>query len=110
MSRFVTGKHSSTLRGPILSICIFGLLFISFFFAVEHFSKETTARQLKSLENAIHQSIVYCYTLEGSYPESLEYIKEHYGLTYNDDLFFVDYRLQGANIMPDVTIIPRGAQ
>ena len=38
----------------------------------------------------------------------LEYLKEHYGLIYNEDLFFVDYRLQGANIFPDVTIIPRG--
>ena len=65
-------------------------------------------RQLESLENAIHQSIVYCYTLEGCYPESLEYMKEHYGLIYNEELFFVDYRLQGTNIMPDVTIIPRG--
>ncbi len=110
MSRFVTRKHSSNLRGPILSICIFGLLFAAFFFAVEHFSEETKSRQLEALENAIHQSIVYCYTLEGSYPESLEYLKEHYGLTYNDELFFVDYRLQGANIMPDVTILPRGEQ
>lgn len=110
MSRFVTGKHSSNLRGPILSICIFGLLFWGFFFAVEHFSEETKLRQLESLENAIQQSIVYCYTLEGSYPESLEYMKEHYGLTYNEELFFVDYRLQGANILPDVTIIQRGEQ
>ncbi len=110
MSRFVTDKHSSSLRGPILSICIFGLLFMTFFFSVEQFSEDTRERQLESLENAIHQSIVYCYTLEGSYPESLEYMKEHYGLTYNEELFFVDYRLQGANIMPDVTILPRGDQ
>ena len=108
MSRFVTEKRPSILRGPLLSICIFALLFIGFLTAVEHFSDDTTARQMESLENAIHQSIVYCYTLEGSYPENLEYMKEHYGLTYNEDFFFVDYRLQGANILPDVTIIQRG--
>jgi len=110
MSRFVTTKHTWPLRGPIISICFFALLFGIFFFSLEHFSEETENRQLESLENAIHQSVVYCYTLEGCYPESLEYIKENYGLTYNEDLFFVDYRLQGANIMPDVTIIPRGDQ
>lgn len=108
MARFVTYKRTSRLRGPILSICIFGLLFACFFFSVEHFGEEAKARQLEALENAIHQSIVYCYTLEGSYPESLSYMKEHYGLTYNEELFFVDYRLQGANILPDVTIIQRG--
>ena len=70
MSRFVTEKRPSILRGPLLSICIFALLFIGFLTAVEHFSDDTTARQMESLENAIHQSIVYCYTLEGSYPEN----------------------------------------
>ena len=108
MSRFVTDQHSGSFKGLLLSLCIFALLFLSFFFAVEHFSESTKQRQLESLENAIHQGIVYCYTLEGHYPESIEYMKEHYGLTYNEELFFVDYRLQGTNIMPDVTIIPRG--
>lgn len=108
MARFAKGGRTSFFRGPILSICIFAILFGAFFFAVEHLSEDTKDRQLESLENAIQQSIVYCYTLEGSYPESLEYMKEHYGLTYNEDLFFVDYRLLGANIMPDVTIIERG--
>ena len=45
--------------------------------------------------------------MEGSYPESLQYLKEHYGLTYDDDKFFVDYQTLGSNIMPDVTIIDR---
>ena len=37
----------------------------------------------------------------------LEYLKENYGLTYNEDLFYVDYRTTGANLMPDVTIIEK---
>jgi hypothetical protein len=48
--------------------------------------------------------------VEGKYPESLDYLKEHYGLTYNEDLFFVDYRVSGSNILPDVTIIERKAK
>lgn len=108
MSRFVTSKRSSNFRGLILSVCFFALLFLCFSWAVDNFSENAKQRQLESLENAIQQSIVYCYTLEGFYPENLEYIKENYGLTYNEELFFVDYRLQGTNIMPDVTIIPRG--
>ena len=46
--------------------------------------------------------------MEGSYPESLDYLKEHYGLTYDDHYFFVDYHAAGANLFPDVTIIERG--
>ena len=51
--------------------------------------------------------ICHCYSVEGVYPESLEYLKENYGLTYNEDLFYVDYRTTGANLIPDVTIIEK---
>ena len=108
MSRFVTSHRTSYFRSLIISVCIFGLLFGAFFLSIEKFSKDTTQRQQEALENALHQGIVYSYTLEGIFPACLEYLKEHYGLIYNEDLFFVDYRLQGANIFPDVTIIPRG--
>lgn len=54
------------------------------------------------------RSITYCYTIEGAYPESLDYLKEHYGLVYDEDLFFVDYRVSGSNILPDITVIERG--
>ena len=36
-------------------------------------------------------------------------LKAHYGLTYDENLFFVDYQTVGANIYPDVTIIEKGA-
>jgi hypothetical protein len=34
-------------------------------------------------------------------------LKENYGLTYDEDLFFVDYQTIGSNILPDVTIIEK---
>ena len=39
--------------------------------------------------------------------DSLEYMEEHYGLSYNKDLFFVDYAPYASNIYPEVTIIRR---
>ena len=58
-----------------------------------------------SLEEALNRSITYCYAVEGAYPESLEYLTKHYGLTYDHDRFFVDYHVSGANLYPDVTIL-----
>ncbi len=54
------------------------------------------------------RSITHCYAVEGTYPSSLEYLKENYGLTYDETVFFVDYQTIGSNILPDVTIIERG--
>ena len=53
------------------------------------------------------RGIIHCYSMEGAYPESLQYLKDHYGLTYDEDRFFVDYQVLGSNLLPDVTIIDR---
>ena len=37
----------------------------------------------------------------------LEYLKEHYGLTYNEDSYIVNYEALGSNLMPDVTVMEK---
>lgn len=87
-----------------------GLLFFSFliffFQGIRTVDDTTSAEQAKSLEQAIRRSIVQCYAVEGTYPPSLDYLKEHYGIFYDSDRFYVDYTSIGSNIMPDITIIP----
>ena len=61
--------------------------------------------EYKRLETALQRSVIQCYAVEGTYPPSLDYIKTHYGLTYDKDLFFVDYQPVGSNMRPEVTII-----
>ena len=107
MARFQQKRSPSDFRGLWLSICIFLLIFVLFYSGLGHLSEDTVRRQKETLENALNRSITYCYAVEGAYPESLAYLKSNYGITYNEDLFFVDYRLYGANIFPDVTIIER---
>ena len=71
------------------------------------FSQSNLAHEKDILQKAIDRSITQCYALEGYYPADLDYLKEHYGLTYNEEHFFVDYQYIGGNLRPDVTIIER---
>lgn len=64
------------------------------------------AKQQESLETALSRSIAQCYAVEGMYPPSLNYLKEHYGLTYDESKFLIDYQSIGANLMPEVVILP----
>ncbi|MBA4700842.1 MAG: hypothetical protein H2212_15580 [Ruminococcus sp.] len=105
MTRFQYKKNQYTYRRLILSICVFLLIVIFFYQGIDSLSESSLRRQRESLENALNRSITYCYAVEGSYPQSLAYLKEHYGLTYNENKFFVDYRVSGANVLPDVTVI-----
>ena len=91
----------------LLPLAAFLALFLLFYSSLQSVSDTALEKQRESLETALNRSIAQCYAVEGAYPPSLAYIKEHYGLLYNEELFYVDYQPIGSNIMPDVTILDR---
>lgn len=87
------------------SVIVFILVAVFFFLAIDASGKSTIEKQQEALENAIARDIVQCYSIEGRYPPSLDYIKDHYGLVYDSSTFFVDYQPVAANLYPDVAVI-----
>lgn len=81
------------------------LTIVLFIYGVSYISEASIEEQHQSLEKAVSRDIAQCYAVEGMYPPSLEYLKSHYGLIYDEEIFFVDYQPIGSNIFPDVTII-----
>lgn len=88
-----------------LSIALFAGIAALFFFAVDATGKSSISKQQDSLESALSRDIVQCYAIEGRYPPSIEYLEQHYGLTYDKETFFVDYIPVASNLYPDVTVI-----
>ena len=83
----------------------FVLFLVLFLFAISRTSENSITRQEEALQSAIERDIVHCYALQGFYPPSLDYLVDHYGLTYDTTAFHVDYRPIASNIHPDFTII-----
>lgn len=106
MKRFCHEPSHNWLR-PFLSAVLFLSLFGAFVLGISQVSQETKAKQAESLRQAISRGIVHCYAAEGHYPESLEYLTQHYNIHYDTDSFFVDYQVLGENIFPDVTILEK---
>ena len=52
----------------------------------------------------------FCDTLEGAYPESLEYLEKHYGLTVNKKEYIVTYEVFADNQLPTVQVLVRGEE
>lgn len=109
MQRFIKTKSTSYMRNVVISILIFFLIFCGFGYALNAMDHSLNKEEMQTLQNAVTRSVTTCYTLEGSYPQSLDYLKEHYGLHYDEEKYFVDYQPLGANIMPDITIIKKEA-
>ena len=104
--RFSEHTHHMLHR---LSGILYGIfcLFLAclFLYGLGSFGRDTMQRQQSSLENALRRDIAQCYAVEGTYPPSLAYLKEHYGLTYDTDTFYIDYQPIGSNLYPDVTVL-----
>ena len=106
MNRFEHSEPSVVRRFAFwLPIAAFVLLFVLFLSGIRGLSDTTAAKQKESLETALSRSIAQCYAVEGVYPEYLDYLKEHYGLTYDEETFLVDYVSYGSNLRPEVTVL-----
>lgn len=85
----------------LLAACIlFGMQRCSVLIA-----QRTLSERRLNLENAVEKGITGCYALEGRYPPSIEYLEKSYGLIYDRETFYVDYRPIGANIRPDFYVL-----
>ena len=86
------------------------VLLIFFWYLIGSVDRSTVERQEESLRAALNRDILHCYAAEGFYPPSLQYIKDHYGLRYDESLFMVDYQPIASNMRPDVTILLIGGE
>ena len=107
MRRFMTEKPKAVSLGLPVSIAIFLLVLSLFYSGTSTMSEKAVQEQKDTLEQALRRAAVYCYSIEGVYPESLEYLEEAYGITYDKAQFFVDYQVLGSNLVPDITVIER---
>lgn len=105
--RFYYGRRHNSMRESMISPILFFVVLLLFCAGIDSASQKTIREQKASLQSAVWRSVTQYYATEGRYPESLEILKEKYGLQYDSDEFFVDYQVFGANLMPDVMVLDR---
>lgn len=99
------GSSGSAGRGILLSILIFLLVLFGFVYMIGETTQQTMQEQKQNLEAAVEQSLLQCYVIEGRYPESFDYLQEHYGVSYDEEQFRVDYRVYGTNMRPEIDVV-----
>lgn len=88
-------------------ILIIGTILFGFNYSMNIIHNNSMQKEEDILLQSINNGLARCYAMEGQYPPNISYLKEHYGLYYNSDRFYIDYHPIGTNIIPDVTIIKK---
>jgi len=90
-------------------IAAFLLLLLVCVQAFGHLDRMQEKEETRMVRDAVLKATVTCYAVEGAYPDSLDYLKEHYKLSYNEDRYFVTYDSFASNRIPDIYVTERGA-
>ena len=97
-------------RKDAASILIFIALIICFVLLINGIAAKTNGRELQVVRDAVTNAALTCYAVEGVYPENLDYLREHYQLSYNEEKYHVFYEPLASNLMPSIKVAEWGGK
>ena len=95
-------------KKDVASILIFIALILAFVLLINNITNKNSGRELQIVRDAVKNAALTCYAVEGMYPDDLEYLREHYNLSYNEERYIVYYQPLASNVMPSIKVVERG--
>ena len=99
-------EKKPVLAGILMPLAAIALL-LCFLSGIANVTRGHSAEDKQRLEDVLRRAAVACYAAEGRYPESLEYLVEHYGVQIDSRHFIVSYMPIAENLMPDITVLEK---
>ena len=66
------------------------------------------AAETDIVRDAVKNAALTCYAVEGAYPDSVDYLREHYRLAYEEDRYLITYDAFASNMIPDIWVTEVG--
>ena len=101
-------RKSGFARRLILALVVFAVLLMSVYLLVNKVGSASGQAETELVRDAVRSAVLTCYAVEGAYPTNIEYLKEYYGLAYNEEAYKVIYDAFASNIMPSVVVVELG--
>lgn len=103
-------KRKETMaRNLVVGLCVFAALMACTVALVQGIGSASETAETETVRNAVQSAVLTCYAVESAYPSSLDYLKENYGLAYDEDAYIVVYDAFASNIMPGIRVLEKGA-
>lgn len=107
MKSLKSNKSVSWKREFLFPILVFFMVISIFVCGGFYFDYMSNMQNIDLLRQSARKAVVQCYTIEGEYPQDIEYLEKNYGLEYNHEKYFIDYEIFASNIMPNIDVFER---
>ena len=100
-------------KKDVAAILIFIALIVAFVLLITNITNKSSGRELRIVREAVKNAALTCYVVEGTYPESVQYLRDNYNLSYNEDKYFVSFSDKNwfaSKVLPDIIVEERGAR
>lgn len=87
-----------------LQLLVFAGILAIFYFGFTSTRQQANEQDLLRVKEAIQKAALECYSIEGSFPESVTYLEEQYGLYLQRDVYSIRYEFVAGNIMPQTNV------
>ena len=100
-------RQVSAFRSVVPGFLIFAAVFIMVLYGLTSTRTTVDDEGIKNAELSVRRAIVTCYSIEGRYPATFDYLKDNYGISIDESRYIVHYQIFSTNLMPDVTVVRR---
>lgn len=102
-------KRQSIQRvlGYFLPVLLFSAMMVWLIIGLFGVDNVADEQELENVKSSIEKGVTMCYAIEGKYPDSIEYLRDNYGIVINEDKYIVHYECFADNIRPAVSILER---
>ena len=102
-------RQESFAKSLAVGLCVFAALLAGCLILVQGITSASRTAETETVRHAVQSAVLTCYAVESAYPASLDYLKENYGLAYDEDAYIVVYDAFASNIMPEIRVLEKGA-
>lgn len=91
-------------RKEIAIILLMVLLLAGVYMLVTRVDTANSGAQTQFVYDAVQNAALTCYAVEGTYPSDLSYLRDNYGLAYDESRYMVYYDAFGDNVVPEIYV------
>ena len=92
-------------RKEIIVALLMAALLVGVWLLVSGLDTAHNNAETQFVYDAVRNAALTCYAVEGAYPESLQYMRDNYGLAYDESRYLVTYDAFASNLLPDIFVV-----